>query len=315
VTQPRRRWGSDRVGEDDDAAGASTAERSEGGTIPLAMWDFEHCDPKRCTGKRLVKLGYVRALAVRQPWRGVVLTPTATETVSPADRHFIVEGGAACVDCSWNELDRVPWSKLRMAAPRLLPYLVAANSINYGRPMKLSCAEALAATLFICGEEKEARRALEVFAWGEEFFRINAVALKGYQGCNSSAEVLAFQEQMLADEAAARAQPRARTAKIAAAVGGDDDEGAAGGSGSDCESSTCSLDRMLPLNRKMERTAPGNRGQRWGRQAESSSDSDEDDEEADEGAAGEGGAAVEAAVQLPHEYSSPINSRSGRRRQ
>uniref|UniRef100_A0A915CZ44 non-specific serine/threonine protein kinase n=1 Tax=Ditylenchus dipsaci TaxID=166011 RepID=A0A915CZ44_9BILA len=83
------------------------------------------------------------------------------------------------------------------AEHRLLPFLIAANSVNYGRPCKLTCAEALAAGLYIVNEVKAAERLMQVFSWGPTFLKLNAEALEIYRQCKDSKEVIQRQQQYM----------------------------------------------------------------------------------------------------------------------
>ena len=84
----------------------------------------------------------------------------------------------------------------------VVPYLVAANTVNYGRPYKLNCAEALAGGLVICGFREDAELVMSKFGYGEEFLRLNAVLLEAYSKCRDGAEVIAVQDRYLEEQQA-----------------------------------------------------------------------------------------------------------------
>ncbi|XP_072977702.1 uncharacterized protein [Typha angustifolia] len=166
-------------------------------SVHLAMWDFGQCDVKRCTGRKLSRFGLLKELRVTNAFGGVVLSPVGTQCVSKGDHALIQRKGLAVVDCSWARLTDVPFVKLRCGAPRLLPWLVAANPVNYGHPCELSCVEALSAALIICGEEELANLLLGKFKWGHSFLSLNKELLKAYSQCENGSEIISVQNSWL----------------------------------------------------------------------------------------------------------------------
>ena len=179
------------------------AIRARNFPIRLFMWDFGHCDVKRCTGQRLAKMGYLQNMRVGETFRGLVLSPMGLKRVSPQDKDIVSSIGVSVVDCSWARLDEVPFQKLasggssKTTLHRLLPFLVAANPVNYGKPAKLSCLEAVVATLYIVGKFDEAKEVASAVGWGPEFLKINKEFLEEYSQATNSADVVRRQNLLL----------------------------------------------------------------------------------------------------------------------
>lgn len=166
-------------------------------SFDMAMWHLDQCDAKRCTGLKLARMRIVNQLPLGVRFGGIVLTPTATKSVSYEDREIIAKKGLCVVDCSWNRLEDVPFSKLKGSHERLLPFCVATNPVNFGVPYKLSCAEAFAGAMYICGFEEEADFVMSKFKWGEHFSRMNKTLFERYRECKSSLEVVACQKDFM----------------------------------------------------------------------------------------------------------------------
>jgi rRNA small subunit aminocarboxypropyltransferase len=163
-----------------------------------ACWDLGHCDPKRCSGKKLMKMGLMRDLHIGQKHSGVIISPNAKQTISPADRELMEQYGAAVVECSWARVKEVPWTRIGGKCERLLPYLVAANSVNYGKPWRLNCVEALGAAFYICGHPEWAEEVLSHFSYGQTFLDINSSILKRYAACTDEADIMKTEKAWMA---------------------------------------------------------------------------------------------------------------------
>jgi pre-rRNA-processing protein TSR3 len=181
----------------------NTTTRTGGGpgssrpAFKAACWDLGHCDPKRCSGKRLMRLGLMRELHLGQRHAGVIITPNGKATLSPADAPLLDQHGAAVVECSWARTKEVQWSKVGGKCERLLPYLVAANTVNYGKPWRLNCVEALAAAFAICGHLDWAEQVLAPFSYGSAFLEINSSLLKKYAACEDEAGMKRVEQEWM----------------------------------------------------------------------------------------------------------------------
>lgn len=154
-------------------------------------------DPEKCTARRLARFDLAMLHdADRATPHGLVLDPHAERALSPADRSL--GDRLISLDCSWASAEP---ERFALRGPhRALPFLVAANPINYGRPFRLTTVEALAAALVVLGQRDHAETLLEPFRWGSTFLELNEEPLRRYAICADSSEVVAIQEDYLVDE-------------------------------------------------------------------------------------------------------------------
>lgn len=155
-------------------------------------------DPEKCTARRLER--FDRAILHRsmaQVPYGIVLNPHSEQALSPADADAALNTIVA-LDCSWASAEAAAFSM--PGEHRALPFLVAANPVNYGRPFRLTTVEALAAALVILGDHEQATTLLEPFRWGETFLTLNDEPLRRYADCADSTDVIAVQDDYLAEE-------------------------------------------------------------------------------------------------------------------
>ncbi len=164
--------------------------------IPVIVYDECQCDPKKCTAKRMLKFGLAREAKTLGaiPSGSIVLSPFSDRALSPADRPH-ARKGLVVMDLTWTNIDQFP--RLKRVEERALPYLLASNPINWGRPSELNSAEAVMAALYILGEKEQASGFLERFNWAPEFMRLNGNMLEDYSNAENSTEVVRIQQEYI----------------------------------------------------------------------------------------------------------------------
>ncbi|KAG0418399.1 putative ribosome biogenesis protein [Dictyocoela roeselum] len=165
--------------------------------MKIICYTFDQCDPKRCSAQKLMQQNKIKKYNPKKPFHGILLSPIGTRVISKSDNEQINTHGIGIIDCSWSQVDTTPLKRIPCKNHRLLPFLVAANPVNYGKPARLNCAEALFSGLYINGYSDEAENVLKEFSYYAAFKCINAELLDAYLGCNTSDEVIDAQNNYL----------------------------------------------------------------------------------------------------------------------
>ncbi len=157
--------------------------------VRLYVVTFGEDDPSKCTAEKLVRHGIAtKAMLSRIPRYAIVLNPFGKTYIKKSDRWLIERYGIVAIDVSWKSgIERL--KRIRRGEQRVLPLLIATNPVNYGKPFKLSTAEALAAALYIAGFRKEAEEVLSIFKWGPTFFEVNRELLEAYASAESDHDI------------------------------------------------------------------------------------------------------------------------------
>ena len=165
--------------------------------IQIYICNLHTCNPKICTASRIVRFNKAKEIPISKiQSKSIVLTPFSQIALSSLDKERVLKYGLVGIDCSWNKIENSR-KVLSKGTGRALPFLIAVNPTNYGKPSKLSTLEAIAAALYILGFKEQYFDILSVVKWGDEFHKINENYLTAYSNAKNSKEVVAYQEEFI----------------------------------------------------------------------------------------------------------------------
>ena len=160
--------------------------------IQLIVYHANEDDPKKCSAKKLHKFGFVKLEKnIRKvPKHAILLNPFAKKSLSKEDLKIAKKNGILAIDCSWKNAENSFEYLNQENISRALPFLVAANPVNYGKPFKLTTLEAFASALYILGEKEHAKDILNIYKWSPHFLELNKQPLEEYRLAKNSKEVI-----------------------------------------------------------------------------------------------------------------------------
>ncbi|HDM66938.1 MAG TPA: DUF367 family protein [Thermoplasmatales archaeon] len=167
--------------------------------IPLIIYHTSEDDPKKCTARKLqrFRLARIEKNLYRIPRGVILLNPLAKKSLSKEDKEVAEKKGILALDCSWENLEENFLRIRGKTLSRALPYLVAVNPVNHGKPFKLSTLEAFAAALYILDHVEQAERILNIYKWGPYFLTYNKEPLEEYRKANTSKEIIEIMKNYL----------------------------------------------------------------------------------------------------------------------
>ena len=160
--------------------------------LELYVYHANEDDPKKCTAKKLARFEIVKLETnIRKTPRGaILLDPFAEKSLSKEDLAIAKKNGILAIDCSWKNAEKSFNYLDKRNHSRALPFIIAANPVNYGKPFKLTTLEAFSAALYILGFIEKAEEMLKLYKWTPNFLVLNKNPLEDYRNAESSKEVI-----------------------------------------------------------------------------------------------------------------------------
>jgi pre-rRNA-processing protein TSR3 len=167
--------------------------------MKLIVYHADEDDPKKCSAKKLHKFGFVKLeTKIRKtPRDAILLNPFAEKSLSKEDLKIAEKNGILAVDCSWKNAEKSFDFLDKRCNPRALPFVVAANPVNYGKPFKLTTLEAFATAVYILGDTKKSEEMLNLYKWGPSFLTLNKEPLEDYRNAKNSSEIIEIMKQYM----------------------------------------------------------------------------------------------------------------------